>query len=104
MKLINYNYGDISKFNCYIRGKIIVSQKEWKAIKKYLLNPFTKVGAWLGDEKYAKKILKEDMQRIVDTKQGKLINIRVTATEKVVEKFNLKRYKRNNYMFLITNK
>lgn len=99
IKLINYNYGYLNKFDCCIGGKIIVNKLEWKAIKKYLLNPFTRASyLW-------KDILKEDFERKYKTKNGELVNIRVTATEKVIEKFGIENgrynYKRNNYMFLI---
>lgn len=95
MKLINYNYGYNNTFNCSIHGKIIVNREEWKSITHYLLNPFIKF-----EHKF---LLKDDLQRYIKTKQGYLFNLRVTATEKVVNFFNIKRYKRGNYTFLVTN-
>lgn len=101
MKIINYNYGWCNKFNCCIRGKIIVSKLEWKKYRKYLLNPFTR------DPYLFKNLLKEDFNNFYRGKEGLLISIRVAATTKVVEKFgtlkNNKMYKRNNYMFLVKN-
>ncbi len=95
MKLINYDYGYKNTFNCCIHGKIIVNPQEWKAIVKYLFNPAVKACYLYKD------ILRQDLNRFIATKQGDLYNIRVTATEKVVEKFNLKGYKLSNYMFLV---
>uniref|UniRef100_A0A6M3IWT1 Uncharacterized protein n=1 Tax=viral metagenome TaxID=1070528 RepID=A0A6M3IWT1_9ZZZZ len=97
MKLINYNYGYNNTFDCSIHGKIIVNKVEWKAILKYLFNPAV-TSYYL-----YKHLLKEDITRLIETKKGKLCNIRVAATEKAVNKFNIKKYKRGNYMFLVTN-
>ena len=96
MKLINYNYGYNNFFNCSIHGKIILNEEEWKAIIKYLFNPAVKSYCLF------KNILKEDIDRYIVTKKGRLYNIRVTATEIVATKFKLDRYKRGNYMFLVT--
>ena len=97
MKLINYNYGYNNTFNCSIHGKIIVSHKEWRDIIKYLFNPMVKhCYLW-------KDLLKQDITRGIQTKKGHLINIRVTATELIVKRFNIKGYKRGNYSFFVTN-
>jgi hypothetical protein len=95
MKLINYNYGYL--FDCVIHGKIIVNKKEWQDILKFLarVKPHSSYP-------FYKTMLKDDAKRIIKTKQGDLVNIRVWATEKVVNKYNLKNYKKVNYMFLIT--
>lgn len=95
MKLINYNYGYYNIFNCSIHGKIIVTLQEWNAMKKYLFNPAVK-HCYL-----YKDILKQDLNRFITTKQGKIYNIRVTATKKIVNKFNITGYKPNNYIFLV---
>lgn len=95
MKLINYNYGYIDKFSCSIRGKIIVDKETWRELIKYLKR-ITRIG-------YLRDLLKVDLNRTVKTKQGNLVNIRVFLTEKIVDKFHLKNYKRANYMFLILN-
>lgn len=95
MKLINYKYGYNNTFNCSIHGKIIVNKSEWKSIVKYLLNPSVK-SCYL-----YKNVLKDDFKRCINARSGKLFNIRVTATELVVRKFNIKNYKAGNYMFLV---
>ena len=96
MKIINYNYGYNSAFNCSIHGKIIVSQEEWDGMIKYLFHP--KVKSYY----LYKNILKQDLQRWINTKKGRLYNIRVSATEKLIEKFGPgKGYKTGNYMFLV---
>jgi hypothetical protein len=48
-----------------------------------------------------KDILKRDLNRNIQTKQGKLFNIRVTATELIVKKFEIQKYKTGNYVFLV---
>lgn len=97
MKLINYNYGYNNTFNCSIHGKIIVSHNEWQKILKYLFNPS------VTKDNFYRKILRDDIFREIQTKEGHLLNIRVTATEQIVKKFNLNGYKRGNYTFFITN-
>ena len=96
MKLINYNYGYNLIFSCSIHGKIVVSKKEWRDIQKYLFNPAVKLYY-----SYDKRMLKEDMARVIETKKGQLVNIRVYATERIVHRYHLKNYKRANYMFCI---
>lgn len=98
MKLINYNYRYNNFFECSLHGKIIVSSKEWESIKKFLF----KTRKWVDDSSYVrfyKETLKEDLQRIQKIKNGFLCNIRVPATKGVAEHFNLKKYKRGNYIF-----
>jgi hypothetical protein len=95
MRLINYNYGYNNTFNCSIHGKIVVTQKEWERIEKYVLNPS------VTKESFFRNILKGDIKRIVYTDTGTLLNIRVNATQAVVNKFNIKGYKRGNYTFLV---
>lgn len=97
MKLINYNYGYNNTFNCSIHGKIIVSPQEWEQIKKYLFNPAVKHCYLFKD------VLNQDMQRIIKVKDGFLCNIRTTATEFVVKRFNIEKYKQGNYMFFVSN-
>lgn len=97
MKIINYNYGYISAFDCSIHGKIVVSKKEW--LEAIL---FLKRGArrWLPSYPWTVRVLREDILRGIKTKRGNLYNIRVTATEAVVGKFeHTGKYKGANYMF-----
>ena len=95
MKLINYDYGYINNFDCSIHGKIITTKEEWLRALKYLFHHKVK------DYYLWKDLLKEDITRAIHTKKGTLFNIRVTATEKIVDKFNVKGYKRGNYMFMV---
>ena len=95
MRLINYDYGYNNTFNCSIHGKIIVTQREWKKIEKYVSNPS------VTKDIFSRRMLNADIKRIVYTKTGTLLNLRVFATEKAVDKFNIKGYKRGNYVFLV---
>jgi len=96
MKLINYNYGYNNTLNCSIHGRIVLNKEEFGKIVKYILNPL------VTKELFFRNLLKEDLNRLVFTDKGTLLNIRVTATEKVVNKFNIRGYKRGNYAFLVT--
>ncbi len=91
MRIINYYYGYL--FDCSIHGKIIVSPKEWQAITDYLRRARF-------EHKFT---LKNDLERGIKTKDGRLYNVRVTATEKAVSKFKHSgaKFKRANYMFLV---
>lgn len=100
MKIIHYNYGYL--FDCVIKGKIVVSGKEWKKIKEYLLD--RKRSETLG---YPLDVLKRDLLRFLEDKDGYLFNIRVPATQAVIGWFGTtaqqKKFKRANYMFLVKN-
>lgn len=100
MKIINYNYGYNNTFNCSIHGKIVVTEKEWQEILKYLKSAKVKK-SFLPSYPWTNSMLLEDIKRIIPIKRGELVNIRVPMTEKIVDKYNLKKYKRGNYMFLI---
>lgn len=99
MKVINYNYGYSNTFNCSIKGKIIVSPREWKKVLKYLFNPSVKIIDW----DMHKRILREDLTRAVYTEAGQLYNIRVSATDRVMSHFKYSGacYHRQNYVFLV---
>lgn len=93
MKIINYNYGYIPLFDCVIKGKIQMDYDEYRQVKKYLFNPSVKSNYLYKD------ILKEDFERQLSVKRNKFwVNIRTTATEKIVDKFGLDKYKRANYV------
>mgnify|MGYP001611741983 FL=1 len=100
MKVINYNYGYNNFFNCSIHGKIILNKTEWKNALSFL---FRGAKRWYPSYPWVKEVLKEDIERFIPTKTGKLYNIRVPATETLVEKYNLKKYKRGNYTILVLN-
>lgn len=100
MKLINYNYGYNNTFDCSIHGKITMTPKEFREVNKYLFNNAVKL--YLG-----KNVLASDIQRTERTAKGYLINIRVDATNKLVNHFkpiNHDRYKQANYMLEIITK
>ena len=94
MKIINYNYGYNNDFDCSIHGKIVMTKKEWEKAKSYLLKA-VKDSFW-------KNLLKEDISRTIETKEGKLLNIRVPSTEKLVERFKTtgRNYKQGRYILL----
>jgi hypothetical protein len=92
MKLINYYYGYNPIFECSIHGKIVMTAKEWKDAYNFLKRT-KKI------DSYFKKVLTEDVERTIPTRNGSyLLNVRVSATEVLVEKYNLSNYKRGNYM------
>ena len=97
MKIINLPYGYL--FDCVIRGKIIVTKEEWQQIKTYLKRTKDKL-----DYNFT---LEEDFKRALETKQGQLFNIRVSATSAVIKKFadeqTKHKYQFHNYMFLVLN-
>lgn len=93
MKIKNYKYGYNDTFNCSIHGTIEMTNTEFKKVKKYLFNPKVQWGY--------KSMLTTDLNRIVKSRQGFLINIRVRPTEKIVDHFKLKGYKRGNYALRI---
>lgn len=101
MKLINYKYGYYNTFGCSIHGKIIMTQKEWQNAYKYLTSSNVKK-SFLPSYPHYNSLITEDIKRQVKTKDGYLINIRVPMTEKLVNHYNIPRYKRGNYMLLIT--
>jgi hypothetical protein len=98
MKLINYNYGYNNTFNCSIHGKIVVTKNEWSKIVKYLLHNKVTIFNW----DFEKRILKDDLQRKKQLDNiNTWYNLRVSATDLVVWKFNIKGYKRGNYVFCV---
>lgn len=93
MKLINYNRGYSNFFDCSIHGRIIVTEKEWEEIKKYLRNPSVKY-----DHKF---LLEDDIKRELRYGNNRSVNLRVSATDRVVNRFSISNYKRGNYIFSI---
>lgn len=110
MKLINYNYGNIDKFSCVIRGKIIVSPNEWRDIQLFLFRKATLARLALAKNSHVNGVmvgLAEDISRTIATRSGFLVNIRTSATKEVVKHFkplNARSMKCQNYMFEITTK
>jgi len=98
MKLINYNYGytPASQGSEWYRGKILMTYDEWRKVKSYLMR--ARLGASY-ENKFLHDLLKKDIEKNIASVRGGGFHviIRVTATEKLVEKYNLKNYKRQNY-------
>ena len=104
MKLVNYKRGYNERFDCSIHGTIYMTHSEWDKSFAYL-------------KRYAKRmkdfnltlyshyldLVKTDSQRQIQTVGGFIINIRVTATELLVERYNLTNYKRGNYQINVSN-
>lgn len=101
MKLINRPYG-YYQFDCVISGKIVVTPREWEDIKRHL----RRTRKWLysgHDYKWYKThVLEKDFVRGVPEKSGTAYNIRVDATAEIARKYGLSRYKRQNYVFYVT--
>lgn len=106
MKIINYNYGPVLyPDSTHYRGKIIMTQDEWLEAYKYLTSAKVKKSfmpsyPWTNSQ----FITDAGDKRIINhgAFKGILIAIRVPMTEKLVEHFGLKGYKRNNYFIQIT--
>ena len=88
MRLANYKRGYSVFFDCSIHGSIYCTVEEWRAVKKLT----------------AKVVhSKNDFFRYTELGNGrKAYNIRVTATELVAETYGLTRYKRGNYLFIVS--
>lgn len=109
MKIINYKYGYIDTFSCSIHGKIVMTRAEWKKASKYLFNGGVLKKIQRRMQQFPiwelSGIIQKDIDRRIETKQGTLINIRVSPTEILVERFKPKgTFKRANYMLLILRK
>jgi hypothetical protein len=91
MKLINYKKGYSNLFDCSIHGTIKMTLKEWKKARKWLLT----------QNLFNIDIFKQDFKRLLIVKNGYFINIRVTATKLLSEKYKLNNYKDGNYQLFI---
>lgn len=105
MKLINYKRGYNNTFDCSIHGTIKMTRDEFDSMVKYL---YQNAGTIKKEQEYfSPELLKEDLARRVyeKTKAGIvksfLVNIRVSATQAVVNHFNIKGYKRGNYQIQV---
>lgn len=101
MKLINRPYG-YHQFSCVINGKIVVSPIEWVVIKKHLMRTRKWIYGGYEPKWYKKHVLSKDFGRGVTEKTGTAYNIRVNATYEIVKHYNIKGYKRQNYVFFVT--
>lgn len=108
MKLINYNYGTAMypvDTDTHYRGKILMTYDEWKEAYKYLRS-YKVQKSFLPSYPWTNTRLVEDAE---DPKRQRSIKgnayriaIRVPMTEKLVQKYGLKGYKRNNYFIEVT--
>lgn len=102
MKLVNYNYGYLPPFSCVIRGKIVMTRKEWFEARKYLFNPSV-IRAMstsnMSPLSFRIQLLRDYGHRLA-TQKGKGVRfcLRVTATQRLVKRYGLTGYKRQNYM------
>lgn len=96
MKLINYDYGFTPAdptSGTYYRGKIQMTLDEYREAVKYLKRAHF-------DHKFT---LAEDLKRTASVRgNGFHVCVRVSATEKLVKRYNLPRYKRQNYFIHVT--
>lgn len=100
MKLINYKRGYNNTFDCSIHGTIKMTPIEFKQAVEYLerdADTMRKNHAYFNSI-----LLKEDLERKINFARGFLVNIRVSATEALVNHFNLRNYKRGNYQIMVT--
>lgn len=102
MKLINYNYGAVMyPDSTHYRGKILMTQDEWLNAYKYLTSAKVKK-LFLPSYPWTNSQLITDIGDKRISKKEILIAIRVPMTEKIIEHFGLKGYKRVNYFIQIT--
>lgn len=101
MKIKNFNKGnytympnEVNGSGSVYYGRIEMTYPEFVKVVKYLMR--ARLGASY-EQRFYKKMLREDLQRKAKVKGGFICKVRVFATEKLVEKFKLERYKRQNY-------
>lgn len=101
MKLINYNYGSVlPKSSTHYRGKIVMTEAEWKEALKYLKSKKVS-NSFMPSYPWVNSLFLEDIARAVETKTGRIFTVRTSMTEKLAEKYQLPRYKRQNYFIEI---
>jgi hypothetical protein len=91
MKVFNYDYGYVWRFDCVISGTIVLSRDEWNKIKPRIIKHM---------------FLPSDLENGYRDKHGnEHYNIRTTATQKLFEMFGRKKeYKNQNYQIRVINK
>ena len=103
MKLINYRYGCVmNKNSTWYNGKIKMSYTEFVDVVKFLKRKRLLGASYYSDMN--KQLLKEDLQKKQECKNGFLVALRVTCTELIAEKYKLTNYKRNNYFIEVNTK
>ena len=106
MKLRNDARLDIfPEFNCVISGEIKMSIWEFVKAIKFLKTTKRLHNGTTSYLSFYRRLLKEDLSReVVKTINGqtrKYFNIRCPATELLIDKFNIKGYKRGNYVLRV---
>jgi hypothetical protein len=96
MRLVNYKRGYSDVFECSIHGTIYMSRNEFNKAFRYI----KRIKKYLGGDFYF-NLFVQDTHRVVETKDYQLINVRITATQKIVQKFSLSGYKPGNYQLAI---
>jgi hypothetical protein len=89
MKVINYNKGYIPEFDCVIHGSIVMSREEFNEVRAYLYAEAAKP-----DRPYYLYYdrLVDDLKNRIKVNGGFAVNVRVSATELIVKKWNLQKY------------
>lgn len=87
--------------DCVIHGAIICDKNEWELIKRYLLQANKAFES--GQHDMLKKRLL-DTSRIEYPNGDKSYSLGVNATWLIFKKFNLSRYKQQNYEIIISKK
>lgn len=98
MKLINYDYGFTPAdptSGTYYRGKIRMTYDEYREAVRYLRRA-----------RFEHKFMfAKDLERTASVRgNGFHVCVRVSATEKLVKRYGLKGYKRQNYFIHVTPK
>jgi len=87
MKVFNKDYGYLTEFDCVIKGTILVSEDEWKDIKKRI-------------KKHV--FFLDDLERFYEDKHGnKHFNIRTTGTQRLFKAYKLEGYRMQNYQIRV---
>jgi len=100
MKLTNYYRGMATCFDCVIHGTIYMTKNEWSDVYNWF-SRVRKPFMYYDDGSFRKNIFFDDVKKMIETKRGWVLNIRVTPTEHLVKRYNLKNYKRGNYQIFI---
>ena len=99
IKLVNYKRGYTDKFDCSIHGTIYITREEWKKFVEYIVKNKKLLDPYGGYSNF--KTFCDDTSRRIETKQGYLINIRVTATGILADHYKLDNYKKGNYQIYV---
>lgn len=107
MQIINYNYGNISRFECVIRGKIVMSPHEWRIVRAHLMARTTLATLAHGlstTPTGANRQISDRITRCILRKGVVHFSLGTTATDEIVRQFRPKGavYRRQNYMIEVS--